>query len=53
VYNVERQTRDHERAVVYQMKLPGTFAPGRVDQDSLFIHPRELMKPFGATAGQD
>jgi len=53
VYNVERQTRDHERAVVYQMKLPGTFAPGRVDQDSLFIHPRELMKPWRATAGQD
>src|SRR6516162_6382168 len=23
VYNVERQTRDHERAVNYQMKLPG------------------------------
>ena len=53
VYNVERQTRDHERAVAYQMRLPGTFAPGRVDQDSLFIHPRELMKPLRATAGQD
>jgi hypothetical protein len=53
VYNVERQTRDHERAVAYQMKLPGTFAPGRVDRDSLFIHPRELMRPLRATAGQD
>src|SRR5215469_1890983 len=53
VYNVERQTRDHERAVAYQMKSPGTFAPGSVDQDSLFIHPRELLKPLRATAGQD
>jgi len=53
VYNVERQTRDHERAVAYQMKSPRTFAPGSVDQDSLFIHPRELLKPLRATAGQD
>ena len=34
-------------------KLPGTFAQWRMHQDSLFIHPRELMKPLRATAGQD
>jgi len=53
VYNVERQTRDHERLVKYQMKLPGTAVEGRVERDSLFIHPQELWKPLRATAGQD
>jgi hypothetical protein len=53
VYNVERQMRDHERMVKYQMKLPGSTVEGRVDRDSLFIHPQELWKPLRATAGQD
>ena len=53
VYNVERQTRDHERAVNYQMKLPGAVVAGRLKRESLFIHPHELLKPLRATAGQD
>jgi len=53
VYNVDRQTRDHERAVKYQIRLPGTLAQGHLDQESLFIHPHQLLKPLRATAGQD
>jgi hopanoid C-3 methylase len=55
VYNVERQAGDHRREVSYEMNLPGTVTPGRVDRGSLFIHPQDLLKPLRATAsaGQD
>jgi len=53
VYNVERQTRDHQRPVNYQMKLPGPAMQGRFDQDSLFIHPQQLLKPLRAGAARD
>jgi hypothetical protein len=35
------------------MKLPGPVMQGRLDQDSLFIHPQQLLKPLRAGAAHD
>jgi hopanoid C-3 methylase len=52
VYNVERQTRDHQRPVAYNMKppAPGTAVAGRVPPASLYVHPQHLLKPLRASA---
>jgi|SRR5215472_6082176 len=50
VYNVARQMSDHARPVQYAMKLPEHHAETRVDPDTLFIHPRELLKPLHTSA---
>jgi len=46
VYNVERQVSDHAQPVKYQIRLPEHQAQSKVDPATLFVHPRELLKPL-------
>ena len=46
VYNVGRQVSDHAQPVKYEIKLPEHRTATRVDPATLFIHPRELLKPL-------
>jgi len=51
VYNVERQTGDHQRPVTYNMRPPASETTvGRVPPASLYIHPQQLLKPLRASA---
>ena len=51
VYNVDRQVRDHRRAVKYEMSLPDHAQPGRLNPESLYIHPQQLLQPLRAASG--
>src|SRR5712692_8109440 len=46
VYNLERQLRDHQQKVRYEIELPHTAPQKRVDPSTLFIHPQSLLRPM-------
>jgi len=46
VYNLERQLRDHQQKVRYEIELPHTAPQKRVDPATLFIHPQSLLRPM-------
>jgi hopanoid C-3 methylase HpnR len=45
VYNAERQSADHQRAVRYEMSLPQPVLQKRLDRKSLYVHRPEPTHP--------
>jgi len=46
VYNLERQLRDHQQKVRYEIELPHTAPQKSVDPAALFVHPQSLLRPM-------